>query len=174
MTLPPPAPLEALARHFADLRDGDHFGEITRTGKEAAFARAVEFLDGPAHAVLDELNGRLLLETGRTDFTGLHRDNRGGLLASWLLSWPEQRATHLVPISLIATYGAGFHHPHLRGATVGEWPLNVATAGHASELVPVLRSIAAADLHNLVFQVHGDWRLVPATAQQPSEPSESW
>lgn len=65
-------------------------------------------------------------------------------------------------ISLIATYGAGFHHPHLRGATTGEWPLNVAEPEHAEELVPTLRAIAAADIHNLVFQVGGDWRIVPA------------
>lgn len=68
----------------------------------------------------------------------------------------------LAPISLIATYGAGFHHPHLRGATLGEWPLNVAAPEHATELIPVLRTIAAGDIHNLVFQVGGDWRIVPA------------
>ena len=94
--------------------------------------------------------------------TGLHRDQRGGLIASWLLTWPEQRAATLSPISLIATYGAGFHHPHLRGATIGEWPLNVAEPEHAEELVPVLRTIAGADIHNLVFQVGGDWRIIPA------------
>ncbi len=86
-------------------------------------------------------------------------------MASWLLSWPEQRAAGLVPISIIAIYGAGFHHPHLRGATVGQWPLNVATEAHARELIPVLRSIAGSDIEDLVFQVRGDWRIVPATAQ---------
>lgn len=160
-----PAPLEALVRHFADLRDGDHFGEVTRLGKEAAFQRAVEFLDAPARQVLEEFNSYLLLDTGQIDFTGLHRDAHGGLLASWLLSWPEQKAAGLVPISIIAIYGAGFHHPHLRGATVAQWPLNVATADHAWELVPVLRSIAGSDIEDLVYQVGGNWRIVPATAQ---------
>lgn len=43
--------------------------------------------------------------------------------------------------------------------------LNVATADHAWELVPVLRSIAGSDIEDLVFQVGGNWRIVPATAQ---------
>jgi hypothetical protein len=38
----------------------------------------------------------------------------------------------------------------------------VAEAEHAEELVPVLRTIACADFHNLVFQVGGDWRIIPA------------
>lgn len=157
-----PAPLNALTRHFTDLRDGDHFGHITRSGKESAFAEAVRLLDEPARQVLDEFNEHLLAGTGKVDATGLHRDQRGGLISSWLLTWPEQRAANLAPISLIATYGAGFHHPHLRGATIGEWPLNVAEPDHAEELLPVLRSIAGADIHNLVFQVGGDWRIIPA------------
>ncbi|MGN0096295.1 MAG: hypothetical protein ACI38U_09535 [Corynebacterium sp.] len=157
-----PAPLEALTRHFIDLRDGNHFGHITRAGKESAFTQAVQLLDGPARQVLAEFNDHLLAGTGKIEVTGLHRDQRGGLLSSWLLTWPEQRAAKLAPVSLIATYGAGFHHPHLRGATIGEWPLNVAGPDHADELVPVLRTIAAADIHNLVFQVGGDWRIIPA------------
>ncbi|GIJ25835.1 hypothetical protein Vqi01_09970 [Micromonospora qiuiae] len=162
MTTTTPAPLDALTRHFTDLRDGDHFGQVTRTGKESAFTEAAQLLDAPARRVLAEFNAHLLADTGRIDATGLHRDQRGGLIASWLLTWPEQRAAGLAPISLIATYGAGFHHPHLCGATVGEWPLNVAEPAHAEELVPVLRTIAAGDIHNLVFQVGGDWRIIPA------------
>ncbi|GAB2471920.1 hypothetical protein [Xylanimonas ulmi] len=156
-----PAPLEALTRHFIDLRDGNHFGHITRAGKESVFAEAVQLLDSSARRVLAEFNEHLLAGSGKIHATGLHRDQRGGLIASWLLTWPEQRAASIAPISLIATYGAGFHHPHLRGATLGEWPLNVAEPAHAEELVPVLRTIAGGDIHNLVFQVGGDWRLVP-------------
>lgn len=162
MTITTPAPLEALTRHFVDLRDGNHFGHVTRSGKETAFGEAVRLLDASARQVLAEFDAHLLAGTGQIDATGLHRDATGGLIASWLLTWPEQRAANLVPISLIATYGAGFHHPHLRGATIGEWPLNVADPAHATELIPVLRTIAGADIHNLVFQVSGDWRIIPA------------
>ncbi|WP_327091083.1 hypothetical protein OIE66_10785 [Nonomuraea sp. NBC_01738] len=156
MTTPP---LEALVRHFADLRDGTHAGQTTREGKEQAFERAVRLLDGPARQVLGEYDRRLLLGTGTVEATGLRRDPQGGGFAAWRLSWPEQRAAGIAPLSLTAHYGATFHHPHLRGATVGEWPLNVTSEEEAVELVPVLRAIAGADLHNLVFQ--RDWRIVP-------------
>jgi hypothetical protein len=171
MSTTTPAPLEALTRHFTDLRDGNHFGHVTRSGKESAFGEAVRLLDGPARRVLAEFDDHLLAGTGRIDATGLHRDRQGGLIASWLLTWPEQREANLAPISIIATYGAGFHHPHLRGATIREWPLNVAEPEHAEELVPVLRAIAGADIHNLVFQVGGDWRIIPAL--HPAEMRQS-
>ncbi|MFZ4841857.1 hypothetical protein [Mycetocola saprophilus] len=157
--------LEALERHFADLRDHDHFGETTRAGKERVFEATVPLLDAPASEVLAEFNNHLLLGTGRIDATGLFREPRGGLLASWLLSWPEQRAAGQAPVSVIATYGAEFHHPHVRGATVGQWPLNVDTAKRATELIPLLRSIVAADFHNLVYRTGGDWRIIPVTAR---------
>ena len=41
---------------------------------------------------------------------------------------------------------------HLRGASVGVWPLNVFSSEDA-----------AADLHNLVFR--SDYRIVPATTR---------
>jgi hypothetical protein len=89
------------------------------------------------------------------------RSDDGGAVASWTLSWPEQRRENLDPITISAYYGRGFHHPHLHGATVGHWPLNVFDAEQAAGELPVLRAIAAADLHNLVFQ--RDYRIVPAT-----------
>ncbi|WP_406311402.1 hypothetical protein OHA77_21695 [Streptosporangium sp. NBC_01639] len=156
----PPAPLEALVRHFGDLRDGTHAGHSTRQGKESAFRQAVDLLDAPARQVLEEVDRHLLLGTGTVQATGPQQDPNGGIYAAWRLTWPRQRGTGIVPITLTAHYGAGFHHPHLRGATVGEWPLNVFDQDQAAELVPVLRAIAAADLHNLVFQ--RDWRIVPA------------
>jgi len=49
---------------------------------------------------------------------GLRRTPDGGLNASRALSWPEQRAAGVEPIVLDA-------HPHPRGTTVHDWPLNV-------------------------------------------------
>jgi hypothetical protein len=43
---------------------------------------------------------------------------------------------------------------------VGDWPLNVFSDADAATELPTLRAIAAADLHNLVFQ--RDYRIVPA------------
>jgi hypothetical protein len=65
------------------------------------------------------------------------------------------------PATTSRSKGIGFHHPHLRGGTVGEWPLNVFTPEQAAAELPTLRAIASADLHNLVFQ--RDFRIIPAT-----------
>ncbi|MFH9089751.1 MULTISPECIES: hypothetical protein [unclassified Streptomyces] len=158
--------LAALARHFADLRDGTH-GEggdtHTRQGKERHFERAVELLHPHAVQVLQEFDAVLLLNTGEVTASGVRRTSDGGLGAEWTLSWPEQRAAGIAPITLLAFYGRGFHHPHLRGATVHDWPLNVFTPEQAAAEVPTLRAIATGDLHNLVFQ--RDYRIVPAVVR---------
>jgi hypothetical protein len=43
---------------------------------------------------------------------------------------------------------------------VGVWPLNIFNDNDAATELPTLRSIAAANLHNLVFQ--RDFRIIPA------------
>ncbi|MFC6087147.1 hypothetical protein [Sphaerisporangium aureirubrum] len=152
--------LAALTRHFADLRDGTHGHLRSRRDKEALFAKAVELLSPYAHQALSEMNQVLLLGTGDIDATGVIRSADGGVAACWALWWPEQRRSGVDPIQVQAHYGRGFHHPHLRGGTVGEWPLNVFDDEQAAAELPTLRAIASADLHNLVFQ--RDFRLVPA------------
>ncbi|MBY8852141.1 hypothetical protein [Saccharothrix longispora] len=153
---------QALLRHFADLRDGNHGdGAVTRQEKERLFVTAVELLDPVARRVLDELDADLLLGAGTVSGTGTISTSDGGLHALWTLSWAEQVASGVAPIVLRAHYGIGFHHPHLSGGTVGEWPLNVFDADQAEAEAPTLRAIASADLHNLVFQA--DYRIVPAT-----------
>ncbi|MFI0723674.1 hypothetical protein [Streptomyces sp. NPDC021224] len=160
-----PAPLDALLRHFTDLREGTHAGHRDRTGKDGAFRAAVRLMDAPARQVLAEFDAHLLLGSGTLHATGLRQDGHGGSFAAWSLCWPEQLRAGITSLTLHAHYGAGFHHPHLRGATVGEWPLNVSTPQQAAELVPTLRAVVAADLHNLVFQ--RDWRIVPALHGSP-------
>jgi len=148
-----------LLRHFADLRDGTHGGAISRQDKERLFTAAVALLDPHARQPLDEINTDLLLGTGKVTTTGVRR--RGdGADAIWALSWPEQQATGINPIVIRAYYGAGAHHPHLQGGTVGDWPLNVFDEKQAAAQVPTLRAVASADLHNLVFQ--RDYRIIPA------------
>jgi hypothetical protein len=61
---------------------------------------------------------------------------------------------------LQAYFGGGFHHPHLRGTTVRDWPLNVFSEEDATAQLPILRAIASSDLHNFVYQ--SDYRIVPA------------
>jgi hypothetical protein len=156
----------ALLRHFADLRDGNH-GEIavTRAEKEKLFADSVIKLDPYARAVLNEINTALLLDTGEVRGSGLRHTPGGDALASWTLSWPEQVVAGIRPVTIEAFYGRTFHHPHLHGATVGEWPFNVFSDDQAAAEVPTLRAIAAADVHNLVFQ--RDYRIIPAITTAP-------
>ncbi len=151
-----PAYITSLIRHFEDLRDGTHGGSARREDKEAHFKKAVQLLSPIARQVLTEINTSLLLETGEITETRLRRTADRGLIASWILSWPEQ----LEPIALQAHFGGGFHHPHLRGTTVHDWPLNVFSHEDATSQLSVLRAIASSDLHNLVYQA--DYRIVPA------------
>ena len=155
----------ALLRHFADLRDGTHGGATSRRDKERLFTAAVALLDPHARQALDEINTDLLLDTGEISATGVSRSATRGLDAVWALSWPEQRAAGIEPIVIRAYFGIGFHHPHLRGGTVGDWPLNVFTEEQAAEELPILRAIASAEIHNLVFQTGGDYRIIPATTR---------
>lgn len=156
-----PVHLKGLYRHFVDLRDGKHGDNaVTREEKENLFVEAVNFLDAYARQALTEMNETLLLNTGSISSTGLIRSSSGDLTATWSLSWHEQVERHIQPVTLQAFFGHGFHHPHLRGETVGNWPLNVFSKADAAAELPTLRVIASADLHNLVFQ--SDYRIIPA------------
>src|SRR5882757_572321 len=161
-----PAYITSLIRHFRDLRDGTHGGSANRKDKEAHFEKAVELLAPIAREVLTEMNTSLLLDTGQLIETGLERTPDGGLSASWALNWPEQRAAGLSPLALQAYFGLGFHHPHLRGTTVQDWPLNVFSEEDAAAQLSILRAIASSDLHNLVYRA--DYRIVPAVTANSS------
>jgi hypothetical protein len=157
---PVPAHLIALMRHVEDLRDGTHGGAESRGDKERLFERSITWLAPVARSVLEEVDTVALLSTGEVADSGLQREDDGTVARSWTLSWPEQRSRGVAPVTLRAWFGGGFHHPHLRGATVHDWPLNVYAEGDALDYLPVMRSVVAADLHNLVFEA--DWRIVPS------------
>jgi hypothetical protein len=112
------------------------------------------------------MNMSSLLGSGQLTETGLQRKADGGLNASWTLSWPEQRAAGVQPIVLQAYFEGGFHHPHLRGTTVQDWPLNVFCDEDAAAQLPILRAIASSDLHNLVYRA--DYRIIPAVRAYPA------
>jgi hypothetical protein len=152
----------ALLRHFTDLRDGTHGGATSRQDKERLFTAEVTLLDPHARHALDGINTDLLLNTGEVTSTGVRRSADSGVEAVWALSWPEQRVAGVKPVVIRAYYGAGFHHPHLQAGTVGDWPLNVFDEEQAAAELPTLRAMASADFHNVVFQLGGDWRIVPA------------
>jgi hypothetical protein len=160
-----PRATSALLRHFADLRDGTHGGARLRPDKERLFAAAVALLDPHVRQALEEVNASLLLGTGELTATGVRRSADGGTDAVWALSWPEQRAAGIKPIVIRAYFGLGFLHPHLQSGTVGDWPLNVFDEDQAAAELPTLRAMASADIHNLVFQLGGNVRIIPATVK---------
>src|SRR5438445_3902505 len=160
-----PASASALLRHFADLRDGTHGGAKSRRDKERLFAAAVPLLDRHARRALEEIDTYLLLGTGEVTATGLRPSADGGSDAIWALSWPQQQAAGLKPVLIRGYFGAGFAHPHLQSGTVGDWPLNVFDEEQAATELPTLRAMAAADIHNLVLQLGGDVRIIPATVK---------
>ena len=165
-----PVPTEdqtgALLRHFTDLHDGTHFGARSRSEKEQLFGKAVTLIDPYARRALGEINQDLLLGTGEVVASDVRPDATGGVEAEWTLSWPLQRDAGIAPVILRAHFGSGFHHPHLRSGTAGDWPLNVIDEAQAAAELPTLRAMAAADLHNLVFQLGGDVRIIPAVQVQ--------
>ena len=152
---------------WVGLRDGARHrlrrGAEPRAEKERLFYRAVEFLDPVARQALSEVNDALLQGTGKIGDSGVQRSADGSLTRDWTLSWPEQRDRGIAPVTISAWFGGGFHHPHLRGATVHDWPLNIYDEADAQAVLPVLRGIVAADVHNLIFQA--DWRIIPAVRQ---------
>ena len=158
----------ALLRHFADLRDGSHGSATSRQDKERLFVDAVALLDPYARQALTEIDAELLLDTGEITATGVRRSATAGLDSVWALAWPQQRAARIKPIVIRAYFGIGSPHPHLQGATVGDWPLNVFDEHQAAAELATLRAIAAAEIHNLVFQTGGDYRIIPALLNRPS------
>lgn len=158
----------ALLRHFADLRDGSHGSATSRQDKERLFADAVALLDPYARQALTEIDAELLLDTGEITATGVRRSAIAGLDSVWALAWPQQRGARIKPIVIRAYFGIGSPHPHLQGATVGDWPLNVFDEHQAAAELATLRAIAAAEIHNLVFQTDGDYQLIPGLLNRPS------
>jgi hypothetical protein len=90
MTMPQPAYISELLRHFADLRDGTHGDASSRRDKEHLFTQAVSLLDPYARQALNEINERLLLGTGEVTATGVRSLAGAGVHSVWTLSWPEQ------------------------------------------------------------------------------------
>jgi hypothetical protein len=155
-----PGHLTALRRHSEDLRDRTHGGVESRGDKEKVFERALQLLDPVAREALGEVDQYLLERTGEIHDSGMRRDSDGTTSRTWSLSWPEQRERGISAVELVAWFGGTFHHPHLRGATVRDWALNVYAPSDARDLLPILRAVVAADVHNLIFQA--DWRIIPA------------
>jgi hypothetical protein len=165
-------------RHLEDLRRGSFEGVEPREGRVALFERAVALLDPVVRSVMRETNDTFLLGSGEVSALPVTTDEGSGdAIAEWSLSWPEQRAARNVradggvgPIQVIALFACGFTHPHLRGTTAGNWPLQVVDEADADRQEPIIRAIVESELHERVFE--GTWRIVPSPPSERADPPE--
>jgi hypothetical protein len=161
--LPPRA--TDIFRHLADLRSGTYEGASQWPERVEVFRRAVSLLDPVVRRVLEQAN-TVFLRGGGTIHHRAGDDRDGGAYAHWELSWPAQRhaaARHggrVEPVQVIAVFGRGNAHPHLRGAVAGMWPCQVIDAADAERQEPILRAIVECELHERIFQ--GTWQVIPA------------
>ncbi|HUZ36493.1 MAG TPA: hypothetical protein VMV17_09200 [Streptosporangiaceae bacterium] len=158
---------EDVYRHLEDLRTRTYEGARDWPERVAVFRRAVGLLDPVVRAVLTEASREYLRGAGTVrHHTGEDRD--GGVYARWELSWPQQRDAgahdggRVEPVQVMALFGRGSTHPHLRGAVAGMWPCQITSEADAQRQEPVVRAIVEAELHERIAQ--GSWRVIPAFA----------
>jgi hypothetical protein len=164
-----PPRVEDVFRHLQDLQARSYEGVEPRAERVELFRRAAELLDPVVRSVLDETDRDFLNGTGAIEHRPVAEEASGDTVASWELSWPEQREAENVrggdrvaPIQVVAWFAAGFTHPHLRGARAGNWPLQVTSEEDARRQEPIVRAIVEAELHERIFE--GTWRIIPAFA----------
>ncbi len=165
-----PARAQDMFRHLEDLRRGSFEGAEPRGDRLALFERAVALLDPVVRQVLQETNDTFLAGSGEISLQPVTVDPQtDDAAAVWSLSWPEQRAAGNVraeggvpPIQVVGLFAAGFTHPHLRGSSAGNWPLQVVDEADAERQEPIVRAIVEAELHERVFE--GTWRIIPSSA----------
>ncbi len=162
-----------MLRHLADLVTGTYEGAESWPERLELFHRAVELIDPVVRRVLDETNVTFLDRTGDTVTRTVEQDD-GSMATHWELSWPRQReavSRHggaVAPIQVIAWFRRTFTHPHLRGTSAGDWPLQVLSAADAARQELIVRAIVEAELHQRVFE--GRWPVVPAAVRQHGPP----
>jgi len=170
--LPPRA--TDIFRHLSDLRAGAYEGATRWDDRVRVFREAVSLLGPVVRRVLQQANETFLRGAGMVN----HRageDRDGGAYAHWELSWPGQRQAtgrgggRVEPVQVIAVFGRGSTHPHLRGAAAGMWPCQVTSPADAERQEPIVRAIVECELHERIFQ--GGWRVIPSFADEDPQPA---
>jgi len=168
----PPREVDVL-RHLADLVTRTYEGAESWTDRVTLFGRAVELVDPVVRRVLEGTDRTFLDGTGEISLRSIALDD-GGVAAHWELSWPRQREAvsrdggAVPPIRVIAWFRRSFTHPHLRGSTAGDWPLQVLSAADAERQEPIVRAIVEAELHQRIFE--GRWAVVPRAVREHGPP----
>src|ERR1700687_5066251 len=129
MLATPRAWIDGLRRHLEDLRADTYEGAVGPE-REARYRAAFDLLSIPAPGVRSDVNELLLGGAGDISVQPPGPDGHGGLIGSWMLSWPALREARnrmtgkaLSPVTISAVWPAGFVHPHLvAGGTVNPRP----------------------------------------------------
>jgi hypothetical protein len=169
--------VEDMSRHLADL-EHDYYDEAkSRPERDVVFRNAFDLLTPMAVAVLEDMNEWLVSGAGTVETNEPVPDDAGGINGSWTLTWPRlERGVNvhngepLQPVTIDAVYPGHWTHGHLARlhsglpAEVTAWPMQVRTEADALRQEPILRAIAEAEIHERVYQLNGDWRLVSEPA----------
>lgn len=155
-----------------DLRTDSYEGE-SGSERDSRYRAAFDLLSIVATGVLGDINELLLRGTGDISIRTPGPDGDGGLIGSWMLSWPALRQVRsrmtgkaLSPVTISAVWPAGFVHPHLvaggpvnpRADSLTAWPMQIASAEEAAQQEPLLWAIATAEVHDRIYQ--SSWRVI--------------
>jgi hypothetical protein len=164
--------INGLSRHVEDLRTDTYEG-AAGPEREARYRAAFDLLSIVATGVLGDIDELLLLGTGDISIQPPGPDGHGGLIGSWMLSWPALREARnritgkaLSPVTISAVWPAGFVHPHLvaggainpRAESLTAWPMQIASAEEAAQQEPLLWALATAEVHDRIY--HSSWRVL--------------
>jgi len=155
-----------------DLRTDSYEG-ASGPEREARYRTAFDLLSIVATGVLADIDELLLFGTGDISIQPPATDGHGGLIGSWMLSWPALREARsrmtgkaLMPVTISAVWPAGFVHPHLvvggpvnpRAESLTAWPMQIASAEEAAQQEPLLWALATAEVHDRIYQ--SSWQVV--------------
>lgn len=157
-----------LMRHLDDLVARRYEGAVSWVDRVAVFRRAVELLDPVVRSVFAEADATFLENTGEITRDSVE-DSDGSVGERWELSWLRQRealSRHggpVGPVQVIAWFRRSFNHAHLRGSTVGDWPLQVISTDDATRQLPIVRAIVEAELHQKIYE--GRYPVMPVAVR---------
>jgi hypothetical protein len=168
--------LNGIWRHMEDLRTDSYEGAVGPE-REPRYRAAFDLLSTVATGVLADVNELLLGGRGDISIQPPGPDDDGGLIGSWMLSWPALREARsrltgkgLSPVTISAVWPAGFVHPHLvaggavnpRAESLTAWPMQIASPEEAAQQEPLLWALATAEVHDRIYQ--SSWRVVSGRA----------
>lgn len=165
------------ARHVQDLATDSFEGHAGRRERFVHFREAVGIATPAVFEVLEDMNSAVLRGTGTVERDQLPDEEEAIYACRWTLSWPlQQHATHritggqLEPVVVAVAFPPDYTHPHLGedkpavSTSIWAWPFQVASVEDAEQLRPVFEVIAAASLHERIFQAGNGWRVIPAAS----------